>query len=495
MLDNDFLLTRSWDGRAPGDLSAVRSLRADNLLRIGARSHPTKEAVRFEGRSLDYAELDTLVNRAASGLIALGAKLGDVVAVMADNSPEVLALMYGLVRAGLSTLPLNPRLAKPEIEFQLKDANAMFAVGPDGLSLDEVLSKGSDDDVQIEFDENLFYHVRFTGGTTGTPKCIAATHRAIALLQERIARELNYHRDDICLMVAPIAHVAFHLAAATLVAGGTISLHRTFDARTLWEQCDSEGLTTALLVPTMLAMALESPGTAHSLKKIFVTSSTLPPAVKVRLRERFPRLDVYESYGASDLGFVTLAVPGDPPEKFGSVGRAAFGAEVRVLDESGRECSTGEIGGIYSRSAIHSFGYLGSIPMKPNQAFGDWVSVGDLGYRDADGYFYIVDRREDLIVSGGYNVYPSEVEDVLLSHEGVEEAAVVGISDPKWGKAVVAAVKGTATAEQLNAHCRAHLADYKAPKHYEFLTELPKSPVMKIMRRQIREQIEAKLAP
>ncbi|MHC1561196.1 class I adenylate-forming enzyme family protein [Actinomycetospora sp. C-140] len=490
MLSGAELQKRAWDGRAPDSLPAWRALRADNLVRTWARSHPHQVAVHFEDRQITFQVLDEMINRAASGCAAVGLRVGDVVGVMAENSPEVLAVLYGLVRAGISALPLNPRHSEREVEFQVADAGAAMVIGPSGTAIEDVMARGVPEPFEIEFDENLFYHLRFTGGTTGTPKCVATTHRAIALLHERLARELGYSRNDVSLVVAPLAHVSFHLAAATLAAGGAISLHRRFDQNRLWEECDRAGVTHALMVPTMLAMALESDSRPHTLKQIVVTSAPFSPSLKARVREKLPSVEVYEMYGASDMGFVSLLVPGDPPEKFASVGRVSFGSEVRILDGEGRDCGPDVVGEIYSRSATHSFGYVGSVPMRADQAIDGWLTVGDLGYFDEDGYLYVVDRREDLIITGGFNVYPAEVEDVILKHGGVDEVAVVGLTDDRWGRVVVAVLRGSANADDLDVLCREHLAHYKVPKRWVHVDALPKTAAMKISRRIIRDQLE-----
>jgi long-chain acyl-CoA synthetase len=480
----------SWGDRSPGNLEPWQKLRTDNWLSASAYSHPDKEAVRFEGRSLSYRELDRLASRAAHGIRNLGAREGDVVALMAENSPETFALMYGIARAGVAVLPLNPRYTAAEVEFQLADASAKFLVAKDAVPIEDVFACGSDDPCEYDFDENAFFHVRFTGGTTGRAKAVATTHRAMALGHLRWAREQSCTTCDVALVVAPLAHVAFHVAATFIVAGATIILKRSFDAASLWSDIEREGITHIFAVPTMLAMAMETPGTASSLRQLVVTATAFPPALRARFEARFPHVEIFETYGASDLAQCTMARPTDPPDKKGSVGRAAFGCSVRILDPHGHDMQPGEIGEIYARGATMSYGYVGSVGPMPMQSREGWVTVGDLGYRDNDGYVYVVDRRDDLIVSGGLNVYPSEVEDVLLAHPALSEAAVVAVSDEVWGHVVAAAVRTTATREELEAHCRARLAGYKIPRRWWFVEELPKSAANKVLRRVVRAGFE-----
>jgi acyl-CoA synthetase (AMP-forming)/AMP-acid ligase II len=486
------LAYRAWDGRTANDLPSWRCLRTDNFLATSAARRPAKEAIRFEGRSMTYGELDALAHRSASGLIELGIRPGDVVGVMAENSAEVFGLLYGIVRAGAAVLPLNPKYTRDEVDHQVRQAGAKVLVAPGHVEMEDVFAKGGDEPVEIEFDENLFFHKRFTSGTTGKPKMIATTHRAIALMHEQTARELSYVETDVALVAAPVAHAAFHLAAATIASGGTILLHRTFDPKTVWEECDRHGVTTTFMAPTMFAISLDSPGTGETLRQFFVTSASFPPALKAKVRKRFPQADIYECYGSTEVGLATLLRPSDPSDKQGSVGLPGWGYQVRVLDPDGQDCPPGEVGEIYTRGPSMSFGYIGEVEMRDGQAVDGWVSAGDLGSLDEDGYLYVADRRDDLIVSGGLNVYPAEVEDVLLRLEGVREVAVVGVPDETWGHVVVAAVCGDVAPEELDAHCRGVLARYKVPRRYEFVGELPKNLSGKILRRAIREDLAAR---
>lgn len=487
----DNLSSRSWDGCAPDVIAPWRQLRTDRFLHVAAMRHPDKAAVRFGDRAVTYAELDALANRAANGLLALGARPGDVVGVVAENDLEVFGLLYGLARAGMAVLPMNPKYTAAEIQYQVDEAGAKMLVAPGHIDIAEVLAKGSDKEPDVDCSEDGFFAVRFTSGTTGKPKAIATTQRAIAYMHEVTARELMYSETDVALVMAPVAHAAFHVAAATLLCGGTVVLERTFDARAVWEICDRHQVTHTYMAPTMFALAIDSPGSGASIKAFLAMSSAFPLALKEKVWARFPGAGLYDCYGSTELGLATLLRPTDPFDKQRSVGLPAFGYEVRVLDLDGRDVPPGEIGEIYVRGPGMSFGYVGSQAMKPGQARDGWVSAGDLGSLDEDGYLYVADRRDDLIVSGGLNVYPAEVEDVLLRADGVREAAVVGVPDDTWGHLVVAAVCGNATTQALDTHCRELLARYKLPRRYVFLDALPRNYTGKVLRRVLREQLTA----
>ena len=485
------LAHRAWDGLPPGDLPRYRQLRTDIFLEAIAAGRPNKEAVRFQGRSITYGELDAMTNRFANGLLALGARPGDVVGVMVENSLDVFALVYGVSRAGLSVLPMNPKYKPEEVAFQVADAGAKLVVAPGYLDSADVLAKGHERPPDTAVDENAFFHVRFSSGTTGTPKCIATTHRSIALMHQLFAREFGYGEPDVNLITAPIAHAAFHFAAATIVAGGTVVIERGFDPKTIWETIDRNQVTHTFMVPTMIALAMDSPGAGTSFKALLSTASTFPSSIKSRFKERFPWVGIYDSYGFTEGSLATLLRPTDPPEKSASVGLPAFGYAIRVLDFEGNRLPAGEIGEIYVRGPAMSYGYVGSVEMNPGQARDGFVSAGDLGWLDEDGYLYVADRRDDLIVSGGMNVYPAEVEDVVLAFPGVHEVAVVGVPDETWGQLVVAAIVGEVSEADLAEHCRNRLASYKLPRRYLFRTELPKNASAKILRRLVREDAAA----
>jgi long-chain acyl-CoA synthetase len=481
------LASLAWDGRAPHDLAPWRRLNTNRFLEVSAARRPNKEAVRFAGRSMSYGELNALANRTANGLLALGARPGDVIAVIAENDLEVFGLLYGIARAGMAVLPMNPKATRDDVREQVAEAEARLVIAPGHVELSDVIARGADDPPDVDFQEHGFFHVRFTSGTTGKPKLIATTHRAIAYMHESTARELRYSESDIALVTAPLAHAAFHVAAATIVAGGTIVLEREFDAQRIWRICDEHQVTHAYLAPTMFALSLGSPGSGASIRGFLVLSAAFPLALKEKVWDRFPQADVYEAYGATELGLVTLLGPSDPSSKQPSVGLPAFGYEVRVLDANGAATPPNEVGEVYVRGPSMSFGYVGSERMRPGQTRDGWVSAGDMGYMDEDGYLYIADRRDDLIVSGGLNVYPAEVEAVLLRARGVDEVAVIGLPDDTWGQLVVAAVRGQASQVDLDTYCREHLARYKVPRRYYFLDELPKNENGKTLRRALRD--------
>ena len=326
-----------WDEVQPGTLPPWRRLLTHQFLNITASRLPRKEAVRFEDRSITYEELDAFTNRAANGLLALGARPGDVVGLIAPNEPETLALIYGMNRAGISVLPLNPRNTADEIAFQVADAGAGLVIAPTGTTTADVLTRGGETWPDVEPDEDRFFHVRFSSGTTGRPKAIASTNRAVATMHLQVALELGYAQPDVALVNAPLAHASFHLAASHVAVGATIVLQRQFDSATVWLDCDQHQVTHAFMVPTMFAMSIDQPGSGASLQGFLVMSAVFPLALKQKVLARFPQAKLYESYGATELGMCTLLRPEDLTAKAATVGQPHFGYRIRVLDDDGRD--------------------------------------------------------------------------------------------------------------------------------------------------------------
>lgn len=469
-----------------------RQLLLEQTLRTTAARAPDDEAISFEGRSITWSELDRMADRAANGLLVDG-QPGDVVAIKAVNEPETVAMMYGVMRAGMSFVPINAMSSEPEIAFQMAEANATLLLSPEGLSVPDVIARGHEGPPGIVVDEDSPFWFRFTGGTTGTPKCFRHTQRAMFLLVHEMALELGYRADDRILLNAPLAHAAFAFAAAGVITGGTLVIKRSFDPATLWQEVDEEGITRMFLVPTMAVLARRSPGDGNSLRQIIFAASPLPLAVKEEVMARFPRADVAEMFGASEIGMISVLHGWEHRSHPGSIGRPRFGNQVRILDDDGNDVGPHEIGVLYVHGPGMSDGFVGSVAAAPGTVREGWVTAGDMAHRDEQGYLYLADRRSDLIISGGLNVYPAEVENVLLRHPSVTDAVVVGVADPTWGQRVVAFVVGQIDPEALDAHCRAELAGYKIPRDYVPGDAVPRSPVGKALRRVVREQINERL--
>lgn len=440
---------------------------------------------------MTWQELDTIANRAATGLLALGARPDDVVGLLADNSAETLAMVYGASRAGVTWVPLSPRLTRAEVQWQLGDVSATRLVssnGEGGWSVADVLAKGTDTGPDDPADPHGYFWIRFTSGTTGRPKAVATTQQASAALFTGLATELGCVPEGTLLVNAPIAHAAIGLAAGQVAVGGSMVIEPGFDKDRVWISCDEHRITHLFMVPTMLTMALDSPGHGDSIEAILSMASAFSVTLKQRVRDRFPKAGIYDAYGGSEFGAATMLRPSEMRDRPSSVGLPRFGCRIKILDDQGRELPPGEIGQIYLQGPMLCSAWVGSVQPSPGTVRGEWLSAGDLGYKDEQGYLYIADRRDDLIVSGGLNVYPGEVEGTLERVEGVREIAVIGVPHPEWGHQVVAVVVGDATVESLDRHCRAELAGYKVPRRYEYVDEMPRNASGKLLRRVLRDR-------
>lgn len=462
-----------------------RRLLVERILRQTAQRTPTAPAVACGDRVTTWGEFDAMADRAANGLARLNARPGDVVALSAANSAETLAMMFGMSRAGLVVLPINTMNRPEEIDHQVRETGAVMVLSQDGLSAEEVIASGDAEPPGVDVDEASPFHIRFTSGTTGRPRGYAVSHRAVSLMIQQLCAELRYGADDTLLVNAPLAHAAFAFAGAIVAAGGAMAL-AAFDAERIWHDCDHHEVTQLFMVPTMLAMALPSGGAASTVRQSALAGSALTLALKQRAAARFPHVEFTELYGSSELGMVTALHDREAADHVGSEGLPRFGYSVRILDDAGREVLRGEVGTVYFQGPSLADGPVGSILLPPNAIRDGWVTSGDMGSVDDDGFVYLADRRSDLIVSGGLNVYPAEVENILQQVDEIGEV-VVAAEDPVWGQRVTAVLTGDAPDDVLDAHCRQKLAGYKIPRRYVRVNDLPKTASGKLKRGAVRE--------
>jgi acyl-CoA synthetase (AMP-forming)/AMP-acid ligase II len=499
-----------------------------------ARLHPRKLGARDSRRSLTYAEWDERAGRLAAGLLAQGLRAGDRVGLLAYNCLEWLEIYVGLARAGLVAVPINFRLSGPEIAYILGHAEAAAVIAgaefrdtldalrpelavpasrwvvlgdaaPGWVAYEQLLASADParpfEPVTAEQTCALMY----TSGTTGRPKGAIRSHGGSSLIALATALEMGFTRDDTALLVMPLCHANslyfgttfIHLGATCIVDDG-----RHFDPQALLATLAQEKVTFTSLVPTHYIMLLALPEEVKrrydvgSVGKLMISSAPARKDTKLAILEHFRNGRLYELYGSTEAGWVTLLRPEEQIVKLGSVGREWAGSgAIRLLDEEGNEVPDGEVGELYSRTAYVFDGYWKN-PEKTAEAFrGDWCSVGDMARRDADGYIWLVDRKSNMIISGGENVYPSEVESVLGGHPKVKDVAVVGVPHDKWGEAVLAAVvlhEGQeATAEELRGWCRQRLAGFKCPSAVRFLAdaEMPRTATGKILHRVLRQRL------
>ena len=460
---------------------------------------------------LTFSDLETRVARIAGALVARGLKAGDRLALHLPNGAEYVELLYACARVGVTAIPLNTRLAPVEIERILLDA------GPVGLvrhSASPVVATrlSWQQDIEREpliaadalaqppvYDPQALLGLIYTSGTTGRPKGATMTHAAMLANIQHLNYWLPHAPGNVYLHAAPLFHIAdlpFIFAAAAFgMCQVTIP---KFKPELFCAMVQSARVTHTVLVPTMLELLTEFAQREEfdlsSLQLLGYGGSPMAPELLRRVRQILPAVKLTQVYGLSETGFLTgLQDHEHTNERLTSCGRTCPGVELRVVDETGQELPTGRPGELVARGANVTPGYWNN-PAETAATFRDGLfRTGDVGYQDASGYVYILDRIKDMIVTGGENVYCAEVEAVLYTHPAVREAAVFGIPDPQWGELVMACVAlkagATLTAPELMAHCRESLAGYKIPRRIEFADgELPKSGTGKILKRLLRER-------
>jgi acyl-CoA synthetase (AMP-forming)/AMP-acid ligase II len=511
----------------------------DDIPRRNGLRFPEKVALVMGERRLTWAELDCRVNRVAAALVATGLRPGDRVAILLANCPEYLELYFGLARAGMIAVPINYRLTAREMAQILGHAEpALFItsstyaqVSEDALSLItplrhrwligkasmanavdyEAVLSGVRDHPQptVGVDADTFA-IFFTSGTTGLPKGAMVSHRNL------IANGFNQfvadgsRRQDINLIGTPIYHMgAVFMGITYMMLGCTQVILEQFEAASWLAAVESERVSVALLVPTMINAvvnhdALESRDLS-SLRLLFYGGGPMPPAVLTKALTRLP-CGYTQGYGLTETLEATFLVSDDhvlngtplQKQRLASAGREAIDAEVQIVDDHGHDVPPGQVGEILVKSRSVISGYWRQ-PAETQAAIRDgWFFTGDLGYLDEERYLFLVDRKKDMVVSGGVNIYTKEIEAVLFEHPAVLEAAVIGLPDEQWGEAVTAAVVlrpgMQATEVELIAHCRSHLASYKKPRHVVFVGELPKNPSGKVLKRNLRPQLTASMS-
>lgn len=479
---------------------------------------------------LTWAQLSDRTARLANGLARLGVGRGDKVVALLTNRAQYPELVYAVAGLGAVIVPLSYRFVAAEVEHAVRHSDASVAVvdaelldtfmaarlalseqvppervvvlgpaerAPAGyVNYDTLLETSPTSTDYLDQREGDTYHLAFTGGTTGPPKACEIPHRLARQLWYDIAVEVGVREDDTTLIAGPFYHgMGFTWGLQQLMVGGTIVLQRTFDPRGALDLIRSERVTFTPMAPTMYTMLLEVKDKeafdVTSMRGLVSAAAPLLSATKEALLAYFTSAGLFECYGSTESGFFSVLKPRDQLRKTRSVGLAWLGREIRVLDPEGRQVAPDEVGEIFVRGPRLGTGYYKNPQATLTTFGGEWLSSGDLGTLDDEGYLYVVDRVDDMIISGGVNVFPTEIEEVLSRHPDVVEVAVVGVPDPRWGQTVHAYVvtRGSSvTVEELDALCRERLAGYKRPRHYHRVADLPKNASGKLLKRVLRQR-------
>jgi long-chain acyl-CoA synthetase len=475
-----------------------------------ARYFPERTALALNGARSTFRKLHERVARIATSLSRHGFKVGDRLAILLPNEPEYIELVYACAWLGVIVVPLNTRLSPVEIDHVLSDANPRGLIRHSSLPVPTVqvswqlvldqnpLDVQSDSVPDPIYDPHAILALIYTSGTTGQPKGVEIRHANILENVYHTNFWFPLEEGAVHLHAAPIFHIAdFPFMFAAPAFGACQVTVSKFNPQTFCETVQGERVTHTVLVPTMINMLTQFPDPKNydltSLKHLGYGGSPMAPELVHRTRQVLPNVKLVQVYGLSEAGFLTGLLDHEHTEdKLTSCGRPCLGIDVRVVDQSGKEVETGQTGELVARGANIMRSYWNK-PEETKSAFRNgFFRTGDIGYQDAAGYFYILDRLKDMIVTGGENVYSGEVEAVIYEHPAVREAAVFGIPDPKWGELVMACVVlkpgKTLSADELIAFCRRSLANYKIPRRIEFSeTELPKSGSGKILKKILRE--------
>jgi long-chain acyl-CoA synthetase len=496
------------------------------MLRESARRAPAKTAVILGETKLSYARLDELSDRAAASLAAAGVQPGDRVGLQLPNIPQFVIAYFGILKAGGVVVPMNVLLKAPEIEFQLRDSGARTLITY-GAFLDEsakaaeaaglaslyVVAEAGAPATGTAFEALLAGDrpgpqlalrspadpavIIYTSGTTGTPKGAVLSHLSLYMNADIPGRLFEFGADDTVVVALPLFHV-FGLSSVMntcVLLGGTMSLVPRFEPRAVLELMQRDRVSVFMGVPTMFIGLLQAADSADydlASLRVAVSGGAPIPAEVIDSFERRFGVPILEGYGLSESSSAATFNISATERKVYSAGKPIWGTSVQIWDDNGQPLSagSGQVGEIVLRGANIMIGYHNQ-PEATAKAFaGGWFHTGDLGYLDEDGFLFIVDRIKDLIIRGGYNVYPREVEEVLYAHPAVAEAAVVGVPDPRLGeevRAIVAVKPGQSVTEaELIAFVKERAAAYKYPRTIEFRDSLPKNATGKILKKELR---------
>ena len=495
------------------------------LLKRSAWKFPNKTAIVFEGKRITYDELDQRVNRLANALLKLGIKKGDKIASMMFNSSDLIEVYFAAAKIGAINVPINYRLVGEEVNYIIDHSDSStlvydkdlrnvieplleskrlnsISVGQkhyfDSINYEELIRASVDSEPDISVDEKDLRFIMYTSGTTGFPKGAMFTHRNNLWAALSIIITKKYDFNEVVLIVNPLYHMNSYInVIAGLFMGNKIVVMRRFDPLKMMKLIESEKVTICSVVPTICEKLLEvlkdHEFNTTNWRYCTSTGAPWPFGMKKAFRERFPQVVMADAYGATEVFSGTLIQGSEILEKPKSVGKPYLDTIIRIVDDQGMELPSGQIGEIIFYGPHVTQGYYND-PVATGEALREgWFYSGDLGYFDEDGYLYLVDRKKDMIISGGENIFSLEIENVLLRNEKILEAAVVGFPDDQWGEVVKAYIvlrpSVTMSKDEVINFCQEHLASYKKPRYVEFVDALPKNSLGKILKKDLRKLI------
>ena len=490
---------------------------AYEALLAAAERNPRKVAIRFEGQDLTYERLLALIDNAACRLFGMGIRVGDAFAAYSQNRPDLLICYYAGARLGAVFVPLNPNLTESEVDYAFRHSGAAFLfhddivaeiarqAAPQGKALPIATLRDSANDahevVLPDVDAESDFLIIYTSGSTGTPKAIVLSHAAQVNAAGALAQMWDVGEKDVTVVGLPLGYLygLSTAAAVGLHCGGKVVILRRFHPRDALEALVANKATIYHGVPTMYSMMLEFCEQRNlrfdlsQVRELICAGAPLPGEMRQRFADRFNR-GLHDYYAMTECTPVFGSYSGDlQPVPKKAIGRLAPGATVRILRPDGLDCDVGEEGEILVRGAATMKRYLNSPELTEAAMKDGFVRSGDLGYRDGDGYYYISGRLKDVIIRGGANISPSEVERVLTTHPGVQHVAVVGAEDRIFGEVPVAFIVrrygSQVSADDLVQHAEHSLSDFKVPRRYVFETELPLGKTGKVDRAELKRRL------
>ncbi len=499
------------------------------LLKRAAFKHPDKEAIVSEKGRWTYAQWEANANKRAQALARRGIKKGDRVATIFLNGNEVLETYLALMKLGAVIVPMNVRLTPGELQYiiehsgassiilsdefespireiknDLQNVKQCFMSGgdvqEDMIPLEEIYHGEPDKDPSEALDENDMACILYAAGTTGRPKGVLLSHRNCVWGAVNIAFNVNLEPEYRVLLVFPLYHAAaFIILIGNLFLGCTNVILKTFDPRRVMELIGEEKINRMTFPPTVWNFILQLPDLEKydtlSVRAISSGAESMPLETKKKLLDLFPNGALGETYGMTETSAtITTLDPKDVIRKMASVGKPFVNVEIRLADDEGNDVPVGEVGEILARGPNIMEGYYKE-PEATARALKDgWLYTGDLGKLDAEGFLYIVDRKKDMIITGGENIFPREIEEVLYAHPKILEAAVIGLPDPDWGEkvhAVIALKEGeNLTGQEVKDYCKSRIAGFKKPRSVEFVDKLPRSAAGKVLKRILRKHLD-----
>jgi acyl-CoA synthetase (AMP-forming)/AMP-acid ligase II len=511
-------------------------LNLGQILSVHAKNYPNKIALKdWRGKALTYPELESRTNRLANGLLRLGLRKGDRVAIMLFNCAEFVEIDCALAKVGLVVVPVNWRYVDSEVTFVVdnSDARAMIvgedfiecvnrirddfdkigrgnfvSVGSKGfdgyIDYESLIAGSPDSPPPVKVEPSDTWIQIYTSGTTGTPKGVVRSHQSYVAFYLINAVEFGFSENDTGMIIMPLYHVnSTFYGPLFMYIGGSLYVGRDkgFDPVELLRTLSEERITFTSLIPTHYSLILNvheqvrKKFDVSSVHKLLCSSAPARVHIKEGILKVFPHVELFEAYGSTEAGMVTLLRPRDQMLRPGSIGKECLGTDrLRLLDKEGNEVAVGEVGELYSRGPMMFDEYY-RLPDKTKASFREgYFTARDMAKRDEEGYYYLVDRKDNMIISGGEHVYPSEVEEVICRHPKVFDVAVIGLPDDVWGESVKAVVilkdNEKATTQEIIDWCRGKIAGYKKPKSVDFIKpeEMPRTTTGKILHRKLREQ-------